>query len=127
MFCPKCGKELKDGAKFCPNCGAKIQAAAPKVEVPVSQPEIMEPEMPRQEVPQPEEHFQMEQPETEAKRSGKSILTVLTAVCLLLAVVITAGSFVYTNIVKGPMDQIILETTEAEEIQDTQAEETTAQ
>lgn len=36
MFCPKCGKELKDGAKFCPNCGAKIQAAAPKVEVPVS-------------------------------------------------------------------------------------------
>ena len=127
MFCPKCGKELKDGAKFCPNCGAKIQAAAPKVEVPLSQPEIMEPEMPRQEVPQPEEHFQMEQPETEAKRSGKSILTVLTAVCLLLAVVITAGSFVYTNIVKGPMDQIILETTEAEEIQDTQAEETTAQ
>ena len=127
MFCPKCGKELKDGAKFCPNCGAKIQAAAPKVEVPVSQPEIMEPEMPRQEVPQPEEHFQMEQPETEAKRSGKSILTVLTAVCFLLAVVITAGSFVYTNIVKGPMDQIILETTEAEEIQDTQAEETTAQ
>ena len=102
--------------------------------------EIMEPEMPRQEVPQPEmsqplnwqvqqpeEHFQIEQPETEAKRSGKSILTVLTAVCLLLAVVITAGSFVYTNIVKGPMDQIILETTEAEEIQDTQAEETTAQ
>ena len=140
MFCPKCGKELKDGAKFCPNCGAKIQAAAPKVGVPVSQPEIMEPEMPRQEVPQPEmsqplnwqvqqpeEHFQIEQPETEAKRSGKSILTVLTAVCLLLAVVITAGSFVYTNIVKGPMDQIILETTEAEEIQDTQAEETTAQ
>ena len=62
-----------------------------------------------------------------SERSGKSILTVLTAVCLLLAVVITAGSFVYTNIVKGPMDQIILETTEAEEIQDTQAEETTAQ
>ena len=127
MFCPKCGKELKDGAKFCPNCGAKIQAAAPKVEVPVSQTEIMEPEMPRQEVPQPEGHFQMEQPETETKRSGKSILTVLTAVCLLLAVVITAGSFVYTNIVKGPMDQIVLETTEVEEIQDTQAEETTAQ
>lgn len=131
MFCPKCGKELKDGAKFCPNCGAKIQAAAPKVEVPVSQPEIMEPEMPRQEVPQPEMsrplNWQVQQPETEAKRSGKSILTVLTAVCLLLAVVITAGSFVYTNIVKGPMDQIILETTEAEEIQDTQAEETTAQ
>lgn len=131
MFCPKCGKELKDGAKFCPNCGAKIQAAAPKVEVPVSQTEIMEPEMPRQEVPQPEMsrplNWQVQQPETEAKRSGKSILTVLTAVCLLLAVVITAGSFVYTNIVKGPMDQIILETTEAEEIQDTQAEETTAQ
>ncbi len=32
MFCPKCGKQLKDGAKFCSGCGAKIQATTPKVE-----------------------------------------------------------------------------------------------
>lgn len=25
MFCPKCGNELKDGAKFCTKCGTKIE------------------------------------------------------------------------------------------------------
>lgn len=25
MFCKKCGKELKDGAKFCPYCGTKVE------------------------------------------------------------------------------------------------------
>ncbi len=29
MFCPKCGKEVPEGATFCPSCGAPIQAAAP--------------------------------------------------------------------------------------------------
>ncbi len=27
MFCPKCGTQLKDGAKFCNKCGAQLQAA----------------------------------------------------------------------------------------------------
>lgn len=27
MFCPNCGKEVKDGAAFCPNCGHKMQTA----------------------------------------------------------------------------------------------------
>lgn len=26
MFCSKCGKQIKDGAKFCPFCGAPQQA-----------------------------------------------------------------------------------------------------
>lgn len=30
--CPKCGKELKAGAKFCGGCGAKVEAAAAPVE-----------------------------------------------------------------------------------------------
>lgn len=28
MFCPKCGSQLADDAKFCGNCGAQIQAPA---------------------------------------------------------------------------------------------------
>lgn len=24
MFCPKCGKEIKEGASFCPKCGTKV-------------------------------------------------------------------------------------------------------
>lgn len=27
MFCPKCGKEIQDGAPFCPWCGAHTNAA----------------------------------------------------------------------------------------------------
>ena len=27
MFCPKCGKEDSEGAKFCANCGTNIEAA----------------------------------------------------------------------------------------------------
>lgn len=26
MFCPKCGSQIKDGAKFCPKCGANLAA-----------------------------------------------------------------------------------------------------
>jgi hypothetical protein len=29
LFCPKCGKEVPQGATFCPSCGAALQAGAP--------------------------------------------------------------------------------------------------
>ncbi len=28
MFCPKCGKEVPEGATFCPSCGTTLQAGA---------------------------------------------------------------------------------------------------
>ncbi|MDR1933209.1 MAG: zinc-ribbon domain-containing protein [Spirochaetales bacterium] len=34
-FCVKCGKEMKDGAKFCPSCGAQTSGGVPQ---PVAQP-----------------------------------------------------------------------------------------
>ncbi|MEE1156792.1 MAG: zinc-ribbon domain-containing protein [Methanobrevibacter sp.] len=30
MFCPKCGKEIKDGSKFCKHCGSKIKPKTPE-------------------------------------------------------------------------------------------------
>lgn len=38
MFCPNCGKELKNGSKFCPNCGnpVPVRAAAVKEETKVT-------------------------------------------------------------------------------------------
>ena len=30
MFCPKCGKEIKDGSKFCKHCGSKIKPKNPE-------------------------------------------------------------------------------------------------
>lgn len=32
MFCPKCGKEIKEGVSFCPSCGAKIGESNENVE-----------------------------------------------------------------------------------------------
>lgn len=29
MFCPKCGKQIADGAKFCPGCGAQLSTSKP--------------------------------------------------------------------------------------------------
>lgn len=37
MFCPKCGKQLPDGAKFCSGCGSVL--SAPKTELPKPRPE----------------------------------------------------------------------------------------
>lgn len=29
MFCPKCGKQVRDGIDFCPNCGANLKLQTP--------------------------------------------------------------------------------------------------
>ena len=34
MFCPKCGAQIVDEAKFCPYCGNQIEAQAPPVNSP---------------------------------------------------------------------------------------------
>ena len=47
MFCPKCGENLEDGAKFCPSCGAVIEEPTletePVYEEPVEAPVYEEP------------------------------------------------------------------------------------
>lgn len=36
MFCPKCGKEIKDGSKFCKHCGSEIKKQQPDTTTPVT-------------------------------------------------------------------------------------------
>ena len=57
MFCPKCGKELPDGALFCAGCGAKLEAAPQAAEQPQYQP----PQQPQQ--PQQPQYQQPQQPQ----------------------------------------------------------------
>lgn len=52
MFCPNCGKEIADGAKFCGSCGTKIEPA-PKQEQPKAEPLKAQPVQPTP-PPQPE-------------------------------------------------------------------------
>ena len=174
MYCPKCGKELKAGAKFCPNCGAKIQVSAPqpsdiqpepvkqepaKPENPVNTDETVQPEMPvetapvKPEIPvaapvppapvkekpvaapvppAPETTMQSDKiskkeekrQKKASKKKGGGILTALTVIFLLLAIGITAGSFVYTNVIQEPLDQIVLETETEGNIEETTVAET---
>lgn len=51
MFCPKCGKQLPEGAKFCNACGASIGASPAEVET-ESETKLLSPEVPVQQ-PQP--------------------------------------------------------------------------
>lgn len=49
MYCPRCGAELKNGAKFCGKCGAPVKMVEPKEEAsevnkPVSEPVSKKPE-----------------------------------------------------------------------------------
>ena len=139
MYCPTCGKELKAGAKFCPNCGAKIQVAE-------SQPSDIQPEPVKPEIPAaapvppaaapvppaPETTMQStpiskkeeKRQKKASKKKGGGILTALTVIFLLLAVGITAGSFVYTNVIREPLDQIVLETDAEGNIEETTMAET---
>ena len=146
MYCPKCGKELKAGTKFCPNCGAKIQVAE-------SQPSDIQPEPVKPEIPAaapvppaaapvppaaapvppaPETTMQStpiskkeeKRQKKASKKKGGGILTALTVIFLLLAVGITAGSFVYTNVIREPLDQIVLETDAEGNIEETTMAET---
>ena len=44
MFCPKCGNQLPDGAKFCTSCGAQMAAAMPQQPQQPQQPQYQPPQ-----------------------------------------------------------------------------------
>ena len=60
MFCPKCGKQVKDGAKFCNGCGSPLQSAgsAPQMKAPTQ----AAPQAPAQQPVQPAPQAPAQQP-----------------------------------------------------------------
>lgn len=96
MFCPKCGKQLDDGAKFCFNCGFSIESVnknaqnrkagvQPKpVEVP-RKPEVE----PMQPIKEQQENMQYDSSyPNHKKRNVKMVLVVVIAVIVAAIVVI---------------------------------------
>ena len=53
MFCPKCGTQLEDGARFCPTCGRQVNGAPAAQPEPVSAPQP-EQAAPAEPIPQAE-------------------------------------------------------------------------
>lgn len=86
MYCPKCGKELKEGVKFCTGCGEKL------ISHPASEKTGMQ---------------QMQK--TAPQKKENTVLWVgLTAFCFAAAVSIAAGSSIYTQR-KGPVKAVVLD------------------
>jgi hypothetical protein len=59
MFCPQCGKEVKDGVKFCENCGWAVPAAPAQNAQPSATPAAMP-------------HYQNAAPSSQNVPAGKS-------------------------------------------------------
>lgn len=48
MYCPKCGTQIDDGAKFCGNCGAQISAPAAPAQQQIDSVQVAQPTYPAQ-------------------------------------------------------------------------------
>lgn len=70
MFCPSCGNNIDDSAKFCKSCGAKTDAAA-----------VAPQTSPQQQYHQPQSHYQ--QPPIGQPAEGKDWLITLL-LCIFL-------------------------------------------
>ena len=80
MFCPKCGAELIDGAKFCQKCGARA-------DVPAASAEILREDAASQPTAAPVDRSKKQ------KKSRKAPVMILLAVVL----VVIAGVFISMN------------------------------
>ena len=96
MYCPMCGREVKDDAVFCPNCGSRLSAPQPK-QAPVPPPPQPAPQYTQQSAPAyqsapaPASRPPKKQKAPKAKKPGKSWPTRVLAICLIAALVVGAG------------------------------------
>lgn len=94
MYCPMCGREVKDDAVFCPNCGSRLSAPQPK-QAPVPPPPQPAPQYTQQSAPAYQSATAPRPPKKQKarreKKPGKSWPTRVLAICLIAALVVGAG------------------------------------
>lgn len=94
MFCPKCGKEIPENAKFCGRCGNPIQMTAK----PAKQENSPKPPKPQKQDKQPKQPKPPKAPKPpresrERNKNGK--LTIVLSIILLVLVLTAVGMAVY--------------------------------
>lgn len=96
MFCPECGKQIKDGVKFCPKCGKKIPEEASEQKT-VPEKEQKPPTIQaKHEVESPQPGLPSEQqPRPQPKQKSKAVPILIVLILVVLAVGIS--TIIYVN------------------------------
>ena len=129
MFCPNCGNQIKDTAKFCPKCGKPVRAAGQAQQMPsqtAPQPSMQQQaarqtaaaqspqaQRPRPENAAPVQRQPVQEPEPPQKKSP--VILILGGVILLIAI---GGAAFFIGSQKGSDKAAAEETSSSEDIWD---------
>ena len=108
MFCPKCGKQIPDGAKFCPGCGNKVQIPGGNVQqakkpdgnvqqMKIPDGNVQQTKKPDGDVKQimtPETGYQRPQNARKAGNKNRAI-TIILSIVLAILILTAAGLGIY--------------------------------
>lgn len=98
MFCPKCGKQIPDGAKFCPGCGNKMQIPGGNVQ------QTKKPDGNVQQAKKPDRDVKQSmppetghgQPQSTQKAGNKNrALTIILSIVLVILILAAVGLGIY--------------------------------